>query len=536
MSIEGGPTAATWSDPQSEATDDAALKPLLAVIVDNHVQGDSRVQKCAIAAAEAGYRVTLIGRADGLPDTYTIGSPSAPVEVRRVEAPFRLLALSRRAPRGRWRYPLAYPSADHAARRSLRLKALTFDLQARKLLLREPAASPSRVTELLLFAQTLRLIAGRYRHMVRALSFRWMSTRAKREDSPGYRLGSHLRSAFVGPGAWRSLDPVLLDVELAFGPVLDELSPDILHANDFRMSGVAIRAAARARARGRRMAVVYDAHESVTGVVSRSLRWRTANAGHEAEYIGHADVVLTVSDRLADLLQQRHRLPARPRVVLNAPQFTADALPQGGGLRVVCGLSESTPLLTYCGSAAPQRGLEDAIDALAALPGVHLALVIAHPARAEELLKRAAEIGVADRLHVVDYVPQDQVVPFLRSASAGIIPIHHLPNHEIALITKYFEYAHAGLPIITSDTETMGETTRQLGNGEVFVAQDVSDLARAARAVLADPQRYRDVYQRRPDVLQAWSWPEQTKVLLQVYIDALARTPHPPPEELTALD
>jgi glycogen synthase len=268
---------------------------------------------------------------------------------------------------------------------------------------------------------------------------------------------------------------VLLDVELTFGPVLDELAPDLVHANDFRMSGVAMRAAAR----GRRMAVVYDAHESVTGVVSRSLRWRTANAGHEAEFIGHADVVLTVSDRLADLLQRRHRLPARPRVVLNAPQFDPGTSPPDGGLRAVCGLPESTPLLAYCGSAAPQRGLEDAIDALAELPGVHLALVIAHPPRAEQLRKRAANTGVAERLHVVDYVPQDQVVPFLRSASAGLIPIHHVPNHEIALITKYFEYAHAGLPIITSDTETMGEATRRLGNGEVFAAQDVSDLARA---------------------------------------------------------
>ena len=46
--------------------------PLLAVIVDNHVVGDSRVQKCAIAAAEAGYRVVLVGRAAQTPDTFTI--------------------------------------------------------------------------------------------------------------------------------------------------------------------------------------------------------------------------------------------------------------------------------------------------------------------------------------------------------------------------------------------------------------------------------------------------------------------------------
>jgi glycogen synthase len=212
MSVEERRTAVTGSDagPTAKAGgggDGAGKRPLLAVIVDNHVQGDSRVQKCAIAAAEAGYRGVLIGRANGTPGTYTIGSPSAPLEVRLVEAPFRLLALSRRAPRGRWRYPLAYPSIDHAAHRSLRLKAITADLQARKFLLRDRTVNPGRGTELLLFAQALRLIMDRYLHMARALSFRWMSARAKSEDSFGYRLGARVRSALAGPGAWRVPGP-----------------------------------------------------------------------------------------------------------------------------------------------------------------------------------------------------------------------------------------------------------------------------------------------------------------------------------------
>ena len=51
-----------------------------------------------------------------------------------------------------------------------------------------------------------------------------------------------------------------------------------------------------------------------------------------------------------------------------------------------------------------------------------------------------------------------------------MIPIHHWPNHEIALITKFFEYSHARLPIVVSDVRTMAETVRATGQGEVFRA------------------------------------------------------------------
>jgi hypothetical protein len=148
----------------------------------------------------------------------------------------------------------------------------------------------------------------------------------------------------------------------------------------------------------------------------------------------------------------------------------------------------------------------------------------------EAVLARAEEIDVPDRVHVLPYVPQDQVVPFLSDATAGVIPIHHFPNHEIALITKYFEYAHARLPIIVSDVETMARQTRDLGNGEVFVADDVPDYVRAVRAVLADRSRYVAVYDERPEVLQTWSWQRQAAILTDIYTAVTGLRPEARPE------
>ena len=56
-------------------------RPRLAVIVANGITGDSRVQKTALAAARAGWDVTLIGAADGPRIKNTM---MGPVEVVRV--------------------------------------------------------------------------------------------------------------------------------------------------------------------------------------------------------------------------------------------------------------------------------------------------------------------------------------------------------------------------------------------------------------------------------------------------------------------
>ena len=106
------------------------------------------------------------------------------------------------------------------------------------------------------------------------------------------------------------------------GPIIDRLKPDIIHANDFRMLGVAARAVMRARAKGRDTKLVWDAHEFLPGIKpwNTDPRWHLAQMAHEREYAPYADAVITVSDALADLLVTEHGLATRPTVVMNAPE------------------------------------------------------------------------------------------------------------------------------------------------------------------------------------------------------------------------
>ncbi|MFD7442160.1 glycosyltransferase family 4 protein [Streptomyces sp. NPDC059909] len=493
----------------------------IVMLVDNSVHGDSRVQKAAASAAAAGWDVILLGKYSGKgEDTWKLGD----AEVRLIRMNAKLSVKPKDLRAAPLRRPLAYSSDRTHAFRVQQVKAWRADLRVRTDELRATGSSGlgAQFTKNWL---TVPKAASK-------VTSKWVSLRGREtkklakirrtRSAPLDKLTTRFWLTTMGDRAWRRLDPGVWDFELNFGPVIDALKPDLIHANDFRMLGVGARATLRARAAGRNTKLVWDAHEFLPGVRSwANQRKLPAMVGYEREHAKYADAVMTVSGGLADLLQKTHGLAERPAVVLNAPDAEAtqkvidEPVPD---IRELCGIGPDVPLLVYSGLAAAQRGLGIMVEGLPQLPDAHAVFVCGDPQAAyvRGLLKRAEELGVGDRVHAVPYVPHWQVVPFLSGADVGIIPIHHWPNHEIALITKFFEYSHAGLPLVVSDVRTMAEVTRETGQGEVFTAQDTDDYVRAVKAVLADPKKYTKAYEKE-GLLEGWTWEAQAKVLDGVY-------------------
>ncbi|MFP5334977.1 MAG: glycosyltransferase family 4 protein, partial [Actinomycetes bacterium] len=213
-----------------------------------------------------------------------------------------------------------------------------------------------------------------------------------------------------------------------------------------------------------------------------------------------------------------------PTIVRNAPTtWPEDAVPSTPDVRSLCGLADDVPLLLYLGVTAPQRGVDTLVEALPQLDGVHMALIARETPNRQRLTDLAESLGVTDRLHPLPYVPVDEIVPHIRTASVGVFPALHNLSHDSDLPTKYYEYAQARLPMVVSDVKTSAETTQRLGNGEVFAAGNVDDLVRALKAVLGDLPRYRAAYGAHEDLLAEWTWEHQATVLDSVYSRVLGR-------------
>jgi glycosyltransferase involved in cell wall biosynthesis len=478
-------------------------QPRLLVTVANVITGDSRVQKIAIAAARDGWDVTLLGRAHG-PEVEE--STMGPIKVIRVPINPHLerRVLARRPKRRMWRAFTQFRVADADALAGLRAEhqAWVRRTSARIGWMRHGPHRRSLATRLfglpLSYGVGLQVRARMAAHRLRVRAYEWEERRA---------------SAPVGD--WRRDWPLLMDLDLAFGPMIEKLNPDMVHANDITMIGPTAQAVARMRARGETVSWLYDAHEYVNGNQWETPRQGSAYRDMEREFIRRADAVVTVSTELAAILQREHRLPEAPLVVRNMP-VQAVVSTRGPSVRRACGLPPGVPLLVYAGWVARPRGLHTMVRALPRLPGVHFAIVAASVnGEIRSLLKNARALKVQDRVHVVPYVAQHAVPAYLSSADLGVIPLRRMPNHEISLPTKLGENLHAGLPVVVSDVKILSEFVRQHGVGEVFAADNFHALADAVSTALA--RREELTARITPELLRELSWEHQTDGLLALY-------------------
>ncbi len=297
--------------------------------------------------------------------------------------------------------------------------------------------------------------------------------------------------------------------------------PDLIHANDADTLRIAIAVKDYWAAKNHRVAVVYDSHEYTAGVHRPNPTWMPAMLEQEATYLPRVDAVMTVSEEIASMLKEEFSLPVMPAVVVNAPSKEIDhgQIPFPT-LRESLALENHVPLFTYVGVAAPARGIHTVVEALPHLPHAHFALVTRSNTYVQDCLQTAADLGVADRVHLLPYVPHQWVSAYIADSTAGINPAVHHPNHELSCSTKYYEYIHAQLPIVMSDLRVMARVTRETNVGEVFVAEDAVDCARAMELVASS----RDTYTSNitDDLVTNWSWEKQAQILEELYDRLLA--------------
>jgi len=296
-------------------------------------------------------------------------------------------------------------------------------------------------------------------------------------------------------------------------PIALDFKPDVIHAHDYTALPVAGELVEFLASKGHIAQLIYDAHEYVPGVSHLNAPLKKIYSREEKRFSATAATVLSVSEGMSDLLIPHLELTNRPELVANDPLFEGQQ-PSPKNMRQDCGVSDQTPLLVYSGAVAPQRGLATVLEALKEMPGVHLAL-IANPKNQTVLDLQSHYAALKDRFHVLPYVPNSELVSYLSTGDIGLIPIHHKLNHEISLITKFGEYMQARLPIVVSDVRTMAAEVKRLGNGEVFIAEDVADFAVAVKKVLANKPKYQSAYSE--EVLRERSWERQAENLVSIY-------------------
>jgi glycosyltransferase involved in cell wall biosynthesis len=121
-------------------------------------------------------------------------------------------------------------------------------------------------------------------------------------------------------------------------------------------------------------------------------------------------------------------------------------------------------------------------------------------------------------------VQPESVVPYVAEADVGVYPLGRYPAGDISLPNKLFEYLHAGLPMVVSDSPAMAGFVRRHRLGEVVPVDDAEGWARAIERALA-AQPYRTRVSEWEALKEEWSWERQSERLLAVYRELLGPVP-----------
>lgn len=348
-----------------------------------------------------------------------------------------------------------------------------------------------------------------------------------RTGLPGNATATRIVTAL---SAWaaRNLQPMRYLNEFADTvlPHVRGLAPDIVHAHD-----LVTLSAGRRLARELRLPLVYDAHELETHTNYHTLTARTKRwiARYEAVLAPRTERVVTVCDSIADWLEHEYRI-RRPAVVMNVPASTEDATAlappsASGDVRSAVGVGADIPLVVYIGSVTVDRGLERCVEALARLPGVHLATVGPRYEQTEQAMReRARALGVEDQLHLLDPVPSAQVSAFVATADCSVMAIQNVClSYYYCFPNKLLESVVAGLPVVVADLFELRRFVERYNVGIVADEQSAEAIAEAIETVLNARDRFAPTAVKTREIVAAYGWGRQARVLLEVYEELTGR-------------
>jgi teichuronic acid biosynthesis glycosyltransferase TuaC len=284
---------------------------------------------------------------------------------------------------------------------------------------------------------------------------------------PGARLGH------------RNGDAMLWSIAKPLRTIHERWPFDVIHAQMLVPDGWA---AARMGA-SLRVPVVATAHRAdVLDVPARG----AASRAQVAEAVESIDQVCAVSAAIGRAAEDL-ATPRRPvQVVPNGADTTVFTPRPMAEARSRLGLPADGPIVTYVGKLVPRKGVDTLIEAMGLLArrdgGAPLLVAGGIGPMREGLERRAAELGVADRVRFVGKIAHDDVGWWM---SAGDVFV--LPSLSEGLPTVVCEAMNCGRAVVATAVDGTPEIVRDGETGLLVPPRDAGALADALGRVLGEP-------------------------------------------------
>jgi glycosyltransferase involved in cell wall biosynthesis len=265
-----------------------------------------------------------------------------------------------------------------------------------------------------------------------------------------------------------------------------EIRPSIVYAHDFFMAFPGWCAAKLVGAR-----YVYDAHELIvpekyTAMSKKERVWYWL----ERLIVRRADLVIAANTPRAKAMADHYKLPTVPLAIRNITPAPAVRLDNAAIVLRYPALVRRSPeecLCVYQGDINLERGLGVMVAAMSYLSSNYRLLVIGGGPDVAAMMMLADQQHCADKVNILGKVPRDDLHDMLRFCDIGVITYSfHGLNNVFCAPNKVFEYAFAGIPIVSTGQPPLLELVADTGIGRTTAsgrAPSASELAAAIEDV-----------------------------------------------------
>lgn len=240
--------------------------------------------------------------------------------------------------------------------------------------------------------------------------------------------------------------------------------------------------------------VIHDVHDLMPELygekfASGEKNWVIQALKTQERWAGQfASAVLTVEERLKDILSERGIPREKIHVLMNLPDerifCQRKAIPLG---------PHSAPfVMVYHGTLARRLGLDIAIEAVAkargSIPQMELRIIGAGEER-DRLIELRNSLELQEVVTFSEgFVPVERIPTIIDDADIGLVPLRMSSGTDVMLPTKLLEYVSMGIPCIVPKTGTISRyfDERMV---EFFEAENVDSLTGAILRLYHDPEK-----------------------------------------------
>jgi glycosyltransferase involved in cell wall biosynthesis len=248
----------------------------------------------------------------------------------------------------------------------------------------------------------------------------------------------------------------------------------------------------------------------------------------ESMAIKFSSVALTPNITFKNLFASRSCAPEKMRIIMNSPEEEIFDPAIGRTEASIAPSQGSEFRIMHHGSIVRRHGVDVLVRAVAKVrtnaPGIHLDIYGRREPFLDEVMKLAANLGIADVVHYHGVKSPTEIGKAIERTHLGVIPNRRSSFTELNFPTRIFEYLAMGRPVVAPASQGI---TDYFGPTELilFEQDNIDDLAAKILWVHDNPDLVRETVGRGVRVYRQHLWQEEKKSFLYCVDDIIGPVP-----------